>query len=164
MKTTAKTPLILAAVILIFVLVAGTCVSGNQENMSTNNSQVTDNSSIFSFIMESFESIVYTDEDKNITKWIDILENESETQENRINAAEMLGETGSNRAAKPLERIFLNEEESESLRHVATYSLGKVGDERITDSLIAELYRTDDSRAAIVALGEIGDKKSSHSH
>jgi HEAT repeat protein len=162
MKATCKTLLILAITIIIFVLVSGTCVSSEQDIMSSsNNSQVTENPIFLSYIMKSFDSLFYTEEDKNVTKWIDILEDSSETDRKRKDAAYMLGETGNNRAAKPLTRILVNTEESESLRNAAARTLGSVGNEKDTDLLIRML---DDENLDIAiwsaaSLGEIGDPK-----
>ncbi|MDK2940067.1 MAG: hypothetical protein PWQ51_2232, partial [Methanolobus sp.] len=161
MKTTGKTSLTLAVAIFIFVFVSGTCFSSEQNNPGTSDSQVTENSSIFSFIMKSFESIFYTEEDKNITKLIDILEDSSETDRTRKNAVYMLGETRNNRAAKPLARILVNTEESESLRRAAARTLGNVGNEKDTYLLIRMLDSEDLDVAILSAesLGKIGDPK-----
>ncbi|WP_321428534.1 HEAT repeat domain-containing protein [uncultured Methanolobus sp.] len=161
MKITGKTLLILAIAIVTFIFVSGTCVSSEQDNLDKSNSQVTGNSSILSSIIKSFESLFYTEENKNITKWIDILEDSSVSDRNREDAAYKLGETGNNRAAKPLGIVLLNTEESESLRSTAAKNLGKVGNEKDTDLLIRMLDDEDLGVAisSAISLGYTGNPK-----
>ncbi|MDY0387717.1 MAG: HEAT repeat domain-containing protein [Methanolobus sp.] len=151
--------LLLATLFVSFGLVSGVCASGESVQMDEDNIQISEDSSILSSIMRYFGLLVYDDQDKNVTRWIEILVNRSEIEENRSYATYMLGDSGDSRAAKPFLIIIEDTEESDSLRQSVTGNLGKVGNKKHTDILIEMLDDNLLDISSAVSLGYLGDKK-----
>ncbi|MDW7733401.1 MAG: HEAT repeat domain-containing protein, partial [Methanolobus sp.] len=137
----------LASALLIVIVITGSgCIYQDQAEQiidanSSQNDRILNND--ISTVQDKLQSLTNIGKEEKVDQWINILRDDLETENNKTNAAEMLGESGDERAIEPLTRIMNDPDENDTLRSIAAANLAKYKDSDIANYLIEALNDED---------------------